>query len=110
MVRNFSEYPQSWALDQPDHNIDHRRVPNLQAFLRRRGAEVAGSTEAGDFKAGDLVTWVLPGNLPHIGIVIDRVSADGHRRLVVHNIGSGPKAEDVLFSYPITGHYRYTGQ
>lgn len=110
MVRNFSEYPQNWALDRPDRNIDHRRVPNLQTFLRRHEAEMTGSTDANEFKAGDLVTWVLPGNLPHIGIVIDRVSADGRRRLVVHNIGSGPKAEDVLLSYPITGHYRYTGQ
>jgi len=25
----------------------------------------------------------------------------------VHNIGRGPEVEDVLFTYPITGHYRY---
>jgi uncharacterized protein YijF (DUF1287 family) len=29
--------------------------------------------------------------------------------LIVHNIGSGPKLEDILFDYPITGHYRYYG-
>jgi hypothetical protein len=28
---------------------------------------------------------------------------------IVHNIGAGPKMEDVLFSWKITGHYRYTG-
>jgi uncharacterized protein YijF (DUF1287 family) len=27
--------------------------------------------------------------------------------LLVHNIGSGPQLEDVLFSWEITGHYRY---
>jgi uncharacterized protein YijF (DUF1287 family) len=27
----------------------------------------------------------------------------------VHNIGRGPQVEDMLFSYPITGHYRYYG-
>jgi uncharacterized protein YijF (DUF1287 family) len=27
----------------------------------------------------------------------------------VHNIGRGPEVEDMLFSYPITGHYRYYG-
>jgi uncharacterized protein YijF (DUF1287 family) len=27
----------------------------------------------------------------------------------VHNIGRGPQLEDMLFSYPITGHYRYYG-
>jgi len=58
---------------------------------------------------GDLVTWMLPGNLPHIGIVIDEKSRDGKRPLIVHNIGAGPKINDMLFDYPITGHYRYTG-
>jgi uncharacterized protein YijF (DUF1287 family) len=27
----------------------------------------------------------------------------------VHNIGRGPQLEDMLLSYPITGHYRYYG-
>jgi uncharacterized protein YijF (DUF1287 family) len=27
--------------------------------------------------------------------------------LVIHSIGRGPEIEDVLFTYPITGHYRY---
>ena len=62
-----------------------------------------------DYMAGDLVTWMLPGNLPHIGIVIDERSASGERPLVAHNIGAGPKINDMLFDYPITGHYRYTG-
>ena len=34
---------------------------------------------------------------------------DGKRPLIVHNIGRGPKLEDMLFAYPITGHYRYYG-
>ena len=53
---------------------------------------------------------VLPGNLPHIGLVTDRLSADGRRRLIVHNIGRGPEIEDMLFAFPITGHYRYRGE
>jgi hypothetical protein len=28
---------------------------------------------------------------------------------MVHNIGEGPKMEDVLFNWKITGHYRYFG-
>jgi len=27
--------------------------------------------------------------------------------LMIHNIGRGTQAEDVLFAYEITGHYRY---
>ena len=60
-----------------------------------------------DYRPGDLVTWMIPGNLPHIGIVVDEKSNDGKRYLIVHNIGSGPQLEDILFSFPITGHYRY---
>jgi uncharacterized protein YijF (DUF1287 family) len=29
---------------------------------------------------------------------------------IVHNIGAGPKMEDVLFNWKITGHYRYEGK
>lgn len=54
-----------------------------------------------------MVTWLLPGNLPHIGIVTNQLSADGQRPLIVHNIGAGPKLEDMLFDYTISGHYRY---
>ena len=57
----------------------------------------------------DLVTWMLPENLPHIGIVVARRSPDGNRPLVVHDVGAGPALEDVLFAYPITGHDRYEG-
>jgi uncharacterized protein YijF (DUF1287 family) len=108
----FASYPRAWGLPRPDPNIDHRRVPNLQTFFRRRGAAltVAGARSAAGYEPGDLVTWMLPGNLPHIGVVIDRRSPDGQRPLIVHNIGRGPEVEDMLFEYPITGHYRYRGQ
>ena len=65
---------------------------------------------ADDYRTGDIVTWTVAGRLPHIGIVVDRRSGDGARPLVVHNIGAGPRLEDILFDYPITGHYRYTGR
>lgn len=103
----FHAYPKLWGLSKPDPNIDHRRVPNLQAYLRRQRAELPRSGDAHTFRPGDLVTWMLPGNLPHIGIVTDRRSDDGARPLIVHNIGQGPKLEDMLFAYPITGHYRF---
>jgi len=107
MKAAFAEYPRAWRMRRPDPNIDHRRVPNLQAFFRRRGAEVAVSRRGGDYLPGDLVTWMLPGNLPHIGMVTDRRSPDGARPLIVHNIGRGPEVGDMLFEYPRTGHYRF---
>ena len=106
MVRNFAAYPNRWHRTQPDSNIDHRRVPNLQTFFRRAGAALPVSRDAAAYQAGDLVTWMLPGNLPHIGIVTADTSSAG-TPLIVHNIGRGPEVEDTLFKYPITGHYRY---
>jgi uncharacterized protein YijF (DUF1287 family) len=51
----------------------------------------------------------LGGGVPHIGIVVDQNARWSDRYKVVHNIGAGPKMEDVLFSWKITGHYRYFG-
>lgn len=109
MASHFAAYPSKhiWGLDRPDPNIDHRRVPNLQVFFARNGEEWPISDRGDAYRAGDLVTWMLPGNLPHIGIVSPTLTPDGKRRLIVHNIGAGPKLEDVLFRYRITGHYRY---
>jgi uncharacterized protein YijF (DUF1287 family) len=107
MKAAFSAYPMKWGMTAPDANIDHRRVPNLQTFFRRRGAALGVSKKADDYRPGDLVTWMLPGNLPHIGLVTDRTAADGRTPLIVHNVGRGPEVEDALFAYPITGHYRY---
>ena len=107
MKTNFAVYPKIWGLGGPDANIDHRRVPNLQVFFERHGVSLPKSRDADQYQAGDLVTWMLPGNLPHIGMVAVRRSSDGRRPLIVHNIGVGPALDDALFEFPITGHYRY---
>jgi uncharacterized protein len=65
------------------------------------------SSNPKDYQTGDIVCWNLEGNLTHIGIVINKKSADGQRNLVVHNIGAGQMIEDCLFSYKIIGHYAY---
>jgi hypothetical protein len=110
MVRNSSAYPRkrSWGVGKPDSNIDHRRVPNLIVFFRRKGESLPTGTRADDYSPGDLVTYDLGGNVPHIGIVVDRKGASG-RYMIEHNIGQGPRIEDVLFNWKITGHFRYYG-
>ena len=50
---------------------------------------------------------MLPGNLPHIGIVTEKVNPTTGNPMIVHNIGSGPQLQDMLFGYKITGHYKY---
>lgn len=107
MKKRFSEYPKTWGLKSTDKNIDHRRVPNLQTFFKKHGKVLPITQNPEDYKVGDIVTWMLPGNLPHIGIVVNKKSADKKRYLVVHNIGGGQVAEDILFNFTITGHYQY---
>jgi uncharacterized protein YijF (DUF1287 family) len=111
MKKNFSEYPRIGAkpAKRPDANIDHRRVPNLMVFFGRKGETLAITERAEDYAPGDLVTWDLGGDVPHIGIVVDQKSPASGRYMIVHNIGQGPKMEDVLLSWRITGHYRYFG-
>ena len=107
MKANFAAYPRNWGLKKPDPNIDHRRVPNLMKFFERRGLSVGISKQAGDYRAGDVVAWRLPGGLYHIGMVAAARSRDGQRPQIIHNIGAGAKQEDRLFDFEIIGHYRY---
>jgi uncharacterized protein len=111
IVKNWSDYPakKNWHQAHPDSNIDHRRVPNLMVFFTRKGESLPISSRPKDYSPGDIVTWDLGGNVPHIGMVVNVNSAESGRPLLVHNIGQGPKMEDVLFSWKITGHYRYFG-
>lgn len=102
MKAAFRAYPRIWGLSRPDRNIDHRRVPNLGTLLTRLGAVVTG-----DPQPGDILTVTLPGNLPHVMIVSDRLAPSG-RPLVIHNVGAGAREEDRIDDWPLTGHFRLT--
>jgi uncharacterized protein YijF (DUF1287 family) len=106
MTRRFAEYPQQWGQRGPDANIDHRRVANLRVYFRRF-AQTLPITDRGDgYAPGDVVVWQLPQNRLHIGLVIDRLGDHSRRPLVVHNVGRGTRAEDVLTAWPILDHFR----
>lgn len=102
---HFNVYPKIWGLKRTDTNIDHRRVQNIQTFMKRHGKTLPNNS---DFRPGDLVTWNLKdsGTLPHIGIIAAGKSRDG-TPLIIHNINSGTRKENILYTYTITGHYRY---
>jgi len=101
MSTEFEAYPPRWGLTRPDRNIDHRRVPNLETFFARAGAEIALSDRA----AGDIVSMRLANGLPHIAILAaagsdgtgagetgPNVTGAGGDR-VIHNIGAGAREE-----------------
>ena len=105
MKANFSKYPKIWGLKRTDRNIDHRRVPNLQTYFKRKGWSLPVTKNAKDYKAGDIVSCTVAGKLPHIMIVSDKLNSSGVP-YIIHNIGLGASEDDSLFSYPHTGHYR----
>ncbi|RRA96059.1 DUF1287 domain-containing protein [Paenimyroides viscosum] len=109
MKNSFENYPKTWGLNRPDTNIDHRRVPNLETFFRRKGKELPITQNADDYKTGAIVTWMINDKMPHIGIVTNRLTKDIKRKLIVHNVGGGQVLEDCLFKYRITGHFVYEG-
>jgi uncharacterized protein len=117
----FAQYPHLWGLRSPDSNIDHRRVPNIMTYFKRKGMNLEmpalfrstpspqalnSNQVTATFQAGDVVSWDLGNGRLHIGLVVDRFNEIGIP-LVVHNIGSGARLEDVLFEWRILGHYRY---
>jgi len=108
MVKNFHLYPKNWGLKKTDTNIDHRRVPNLMVYFKRFGLVKPITQDPNDYKPGDIVCWNLGGGITHIGIVVNKKSADGKRYLIVHNIGAGQVLEDCLFNFKVIGHYFYS--
>lgn len=96
----WSAYPRTWGLARPDTNIDHRRVSNLRAFLRRQGAALPLPVTPDGWRPGDLFTALIGARLPHIGMV----SAPGR---MIHNIGAGTREEPMLTGHPLTGRYRW---
>jgi len=107
MASDFRVYPQLWNALEPDANIDHRRVQNLQRFFTRHGEDIKVTRDAADYKPGDLVVWGLGNAETHIGIVVPGPGEFSNEPWVVHNNGSGVKWEKSLFEYQILGHYRY---
>lgn len=113
MKANFSKYPNKkmWGLNSTDTNIDHRRVPNLQVFFNRKGKEKPITQNPDDYLPGDIVTWILPNGMTHIGIVVARKSnTDKVTPLIVHNIGGGQVLQNCLFAWKITGHYSFDNE
>lgn len=105
MRAHFAAYPRKWGLSRPDRSIDHRRVPNLARFLSRQGAELPIPPGGKGWQPGDIFTSLIGNKFTHIGLVSDR---PGRRApMIVHNIGSGAREEDVLLDWTITGRFRW---
>ena len=107
MTRAWSEYPRKWGARGTDANIDHRRVLNLNTYFTRQGKSLPITDSRADYLPGDVVAWELSDGVEHIGILTNLWSEADEHYLVVHNIGSGARIEDVLMAWKVIGHYRY---
>lgn len=111
MKQNFRKYPgrKLWKQRAADSSIDHRRVPNLEVFFERIGWSVTDTpgTDPTAYLPGDLVTcYDKDHGRPHIMIISDRKDAATGIPKVIHNSGQGTQENDVLFAFPVTGHFR----
>lgn len=106
MKSAFGGYPKIWGLTKADRNIDHRRVPNLETFFRRQGAEriMPGTRE--DWQPGDLVTMRLGGQLPHIAIFSGFDAVTG-KAMYIHNIGAGTREDELYADYDTPRRFRF---
>ena len=100
MLKDFNSYParKAWRSRQPDANIDHRRVLNLETYWTRTGARlwaaespVPGNSFPLPVEVGDILTWLLGARLPHVGIAV----SGGQNVRVVHNIGRGAEESPI---------------
>ena len=115
MTAAFGAYParRLWNQVRPDPNIDHRRVPNLETWLRRQGAEVwqatkktGGASFPEPLAVGDLLTWRNAEGASHIGVV----TRAGKNPMILHNIGHGAMQHGLWpmgFWRNAVGHYRW---
>lgn len=108
MKRNFRKYPKKWGLRRPDANIDHRRVPNMEVYFKRKGYKipVGKQGEYSNYRPGDLVVWQIHNDLTHIGIVSDQKVPKTSRHYIIHNPFQGVEISDWLAEFKIINHFR----
>ena len=101
---NTDKYPR--VNDNPDPNIDFRRVPNLKVYFERNHIVLTTDlSQIEQWQPGDIVVF----GSTHIGIISDKRNKKGIPYLI-HNGGQPIREEDFLETYdkyePISGHYR----
>lgn len=100
VCQNLSAYD----IEEPDRNIDFRRVKNLQVYLERSAISLTVDTdEISEWQGGDIVVFRR-----HIGVVSDKRNKRGVP-FVIHNANPFQFGyeEDILETWgEIVGHYR----
>ena len=101
---DIREQPQDYMVEEPDVNIDFRRVRNLKVFFAHTAAALTTDvSEIEEWQGGDIVIFER-----HIGIVSDRRNKNGVPYIIHHNDPWQTAYEqDILEKRTdIVGHYR----
>lgn len=106
MVNNdIIDRPEAYPwIEEPDDNIDFRRVVNLRVFFEKYAVSLTLDTkQIEEWQPGDIIIFRDDG---HIGIVSDKRNKNG-RTFIIHNGGQPKREEDYLKRGVVTGHYRF---
>ena len=101
---DIRKHPQWYDIQQPDANIDFRRVRNLKVFFSHTAVALTTEvSETEEWQGGDLVIFEK-----HIGIVSDRRNKNGVPYIIHHNDPwQAAYEQDILEKRTdIVGHYR----
>ena len=104
VAQDIENNPDGYDIDQPDQNIDFRRVRNLKVYFAHTAIPLTTElTEPEQWQGGDIVIFES-----HIGIISNRRNADGIPYVIHHNDPFQKTYEqDILQSREdIVGHYR----
>lgn len=91
-----------YLINNPDKNIDFRRVKNLNVFFKNNAIVLTNDLkEIDEWQGGDIVVFTN-----HIAIVSDKRNRQGIP-YIIHNAGQPVYEEDAINRYRIVGHYRW---
>ena len=96
--------PEDYDMDEPDINIDFRRVQNLKVYFSHTAVSLTTDlSEIEEWQGGDIVIFQK-----HIGIVSDRRNENGVPYVIHHNSPwQRAYEQDILEKRDdIVGHYR----
>ena len=105
LVSNDIEaHPGDYGIEEPDPNIDFRRVKNLKVYFEHTAVPLTTDVyDISQWQGGDIVIFEK-----HIGIVSDKRNDDGVAYVIHHNDPfQASYEEDILEKRDdIVGHYR----
>jgi hypothetical protein len=103
---DIAKNPDDYDIEEPDANIDFRRVKNLKVYFAHTAVSLTTDvSQIEEWQGGDIVIFKQ-----HIGVVSDRRNENGVPYVIHHN---GPKQtayeQDILEKRnDLVAHYRVT--